>query len=81
LHNHDLLKPKIYKFTYLTKIMSGEKERFFKVYNNLPLEEREMPIIVLDNNPISWKLAYIEISNNTERGKKILEKLLELKLI
>lgn len=61
--------------------MVGEKERFFKVYGNLPLEEREMTIIVLDNEPISWKVAFNEISNNTERGNKILKNLIELELI
>lgn len=61
--------------------MVGEKEQFFKVYSNLPIEEREMPIIVLDSEPISWKVAFNEISNDTQRGTKILNKLIELKLI
>lgn len=61
--------------------MAEEKERFFKVYSNLAIEEREMPILVLDDEPISWKVAFNEISNDTERGEKILKKLIELKLI
>jgi len=61
--------------------MAEEKERFFKVYSNLPIEEREMPIVILDGEPISWRVAFNELSNNTERGKEILKKLIDLNLI
>lgn len=42
--------------------------------------------IVLDlgpdsGGPITWEVAYREIDANTELGKKILEKLIELKFI
>jgi len=56
-------------------------ERFFKVYAGVPLEERKVPIVVLDNQPINWNLAYEEINNQTRRGEKILKILLELEII
>lgn len=61
--------------------MLKEAERFFAVYANLPIEERRKPIVVIDDEPISWNLAYEEIKNETERGKKILKILIELELI
>jgi hypothetical protein len=54
---------------------------FFKVYANLPITERRLTIAVIDNEPVSWSLAYEEISNETERGKRILDVLIRLELI
>ena len=56
-------------------------ERFFKVYSGVPLEERKVPIVVLDNQPINWNLAYEEINNQTTRGEKIIKILMELEII
>ena len=58
-----------------------KKERFFKVYANLPLNLREEVILVIKDEPISWRVAYFEISDDTKLGKKILEKLEALKFI
>lgn len=57
------------------------KEKFFKVYANLPLNLREEIILVVKDEPITWKVAYLEISNNTKLGDEILEKLEALDLI
>lgn len=57
------------------------KEKFFKVYANLPLNLRDEIILVIDDEPITWKVAYLEISNNTKLGRRILEKLGALELI
>jgi hypothetical protein len=59
----------------------NQKERFLKVYYNLPLKIREEVILDLEDKPISWNVAYVEIKNGTETGKIILEKLTELKII
>jgi len=53
---------------------SGDTEelaiRFMKVYNNLPLQEREQTVLVLGEEPIShW--ATKEHSTEPERGGKI----------
>lgn len=57
------------------------KEDFFKVYANIPMEERKNVVAVIDNQPISWNLAFQEIKNNTELGQKILKILEELEII
>ncbi len=60
----------------------GRKERFLKVYANLPLSTREEIVYVLENKwPITWNVAYLEVSNDTEKGKVILDKLDELNFI
>lgn len=58
-----------------------KKEKFFKVYANLPLNLREEIILVIKDEPITWKVAYLEISNNTKLGDEILGKLEALGLI
>ena len=57
------------------------KERFYKVYANLPLNLRDEIILVIDDEPITWKVAYLEVKGNTNLGKQILEKLGALKFI
>ena len=57
-------------------------ERFFKIYADLPLNLRNEIVLVLpDRGPITWNVAYLEISGGTQLGEVILEKLLELKII
>lgn len=51
------------------------KEKFLKIYSNLPLELRKEIILVLDKKPITWNVAFIEISNNTKKASIILKKL------
>lgn len=59
-----------------------EKERFFKVYSNLPLNLRREIILVLpQKGPITWQVAYLEINNNTKLGDEILKKLTGLNII
>ncbi|MEA3430875.1 MAG: hypothetical protein U9R08_06375 [Nanoarchaeota archaeon] len=56
-------------------------EKFFKVYSGLPIKERENTIVVIDDEPINWKLAHEEVSNETEIGKKVLKILIKLEII
>lgn len=59
-----------------------KKERFLKVYANLPINLRDDIILVLDDKgPITWNVAYIEINNDTKLGEKIFKKLVQLKII
>ena len=59
-----------------------EKDRFFKVYANLPLNLRNEIVLVLpDKGPITWHVAYLEITNETALGKEILQRLIELDII
>lgn len=57
------------------------KERFYKVYNNLPLNLRDEVILVINNEPLTWKVAKLEIDQDTQIGKTILEKLNALEII
>lgn len=58
------------------------KDRFFKVYANLPINLRDEIVLVLpEKGPITWNVAYLEISNDTELGNEILQKLIELKIL
>ncbi|MCG2723385.1 MAG: hypothetical protein ABIF85_01090 [Nanoarchaeota archaeon] len=56
-------------------------ERFMKVFSNIPINLRKEIILVVDDQPITWNVAYIEIKNNTPLGKKILQKLVELEIV
>ena len=55
--------------------------RFMRVYSDLPLKLRGEIIAVIDGEPVTWNVAYQEIAHGTEKGKKILEKLIKLKII
>jgi len=54
---------------------------FFRVYSNLPPHIRKQIVLSLDGEPITWEVAYHELSNNTEKGKKIYIILKKLKII
>lgn len=58
------------------------KEKFFKVYANLPINLREEIVLVLpERGPITWNVAYLEVNSDTKLGEEILKKLSELKII
>ena len=60
----------------------SNKENFLKIYANLPLGVRQEIILVLDDNrPITWNVAYVEVAADTILSKDILDKLERLKII
>lgn len=61
--------------------MTLTKEKFLAIYSNLPINVRKEIIVVLDKNPISWNVAYLEISGNTLLGKEILKTIDSLGII
>lgn len=61
--------------------MSEKREKFLRIYADVPLNLRSETIVTIDAEPISWNVAYLEIENNTSKGKEILKKLEELKII
>ena len=61
--------------------MKMSKEKFLNAFANLPEPEREQVIAIIDNKTYSWNVAYNEISNDTELGKKILKKLENMGLL
>ncbi|MBI4210625.1 MAG: hypothetical protein HY544_03920 [Candidatus Diapherotrites archaeon] len=56
-------------------------ERFVLVYANLPLEERKLPVIVIEGETFTWARSYLEIKSKTQLGKIIGERLLKLRII
>jgi len=58
-----------------------KKVKFLQVYANLPLALRKEIIAVIDNEPLTWNSASIEIENNTRKGQEILEKLTKMEII
>ena len=51
------------------------RDRFFRVYANLPEPEKSQVIAVVDDKTYSWNAAFNEISKDTELGEKILKKI------
>ena len=60
---------------------SDPAARFHKVYDNLPLEERKQVVLVLGKEPITWEVARNEIVHGAEKGKTIIQKLIQLEII
>jgi len=61
--------------------MDDKKERFLKIYANLPLGVRKEIVLILDDKPVSWDAAFIEVNGNTEISEVILEKLERFEII
>lgn len=62
--------------------MEQLREKFLRIYSNMPLKLRDDIILVFkDKKPITWRVAYLEIKNNTDWGKKLLKELKELDFI
>jgi hypothetical protein len=58
-----------------------DKDRFLRVYSSLPLGVRNEIILLIDKKPITWNVAFIEIDKETETGRKIIKKLIDMELI
>ena len=58
------------------------RDSFFRFYANLPIGiRREVVLDLPERGPITWEVAYREINENSELGKVILQKLVELGFI
>ncbi|MCJ7740917.1 hypothetical protein MUP32_06445 [Candidatus Microgenomates bacterium] len=57
------------------------KDKFYKIYGNLPLVTRDEIILFINGEGISWKVAKLYIDQDTPLAKEILEKLAELRII
>ena len=58
------------------------KDKFFKVYANLPINLRDEIVLVLpEKGPITWNVVFLEVENETPLAVEILRKLSELKII
>jgi len=56
-------------------------ERFMPIFSSLPIEERKQIVVVIDEQPISWNMAYNELRYRTKIGDRIAKKLIELDII
>ena len=55
------------------------RDAFFRFYANLPIGiRREVILDLLERGPITWEVAYREIKIDSELGKVILQKVIEL---
>lgn len=52
-----------------------------KIYANVPLGVRKEIILTLDDRPMSWDVAFIEVDNDTPLSEVIMEKLEKLGII
>ncbi|MEK7597159.1 MAG: hypothetical protein AAB441_00765 [Patescibacteria group bacterium] len=57
------------------------REKFLRIYANLPLNQRSEIVVVLGDEPMTWNATRVEIENDTEKGKEILKKLVDLQII
>lgn len=57
------------------------KGKFYSVYANIPVAKRSEITVIIDGEPFTWNSAKIEVDNDTNLGKKILEKLKELNFL
>ena len=57
------------------------KAVFLKTYANLPLGAREEIVVVLDDQPMTWNAVYLELRENTMKGRQALEKIFQLGII
>ena len=51
------------------------------VYANIPEKLRQEVVVFIDGNPYSWNAVYLEISNDTELGRRIFAKLVEMEIV
>jgi len=58
-----------------------KKAKFLQIYANLPLNQRSEIVVVIDDEPLTWNAAQIEIENDTPKGKEILEKLIKMEIL
>lgn len=61
--------------------IEGMKIKFNKAYSNLPTDERDEIIVIIDGRPYTWNRTYDEINSNTELGIRILNKIHKMGLI
>lgn len=60
------------------------KEKFLKIYANLPSQAREEIIYITEDEgkrPYTWNAAYVEVTNNTSLSELILSSLEKLSII
>ena len=52
-----------------------------RIYTYLPIEERKLTVLIIEEEPINWARAYKEIKDKTPLGERVFKKLIEKDLI
>ena len=58
--------------------MEDKREKFLKVYANVPEGLRSDIIVIVNGKTYNWNTSYFEIRENTKLGEKILKALEQL---
>ncbi len=61
--------------------MDSAATKFQQIYANLPLNQRKEIIVVIDNEPFTWNAVKLEVDQNNEKSKEMLDKLIKLGII
>jgi len=68
-----------------SKKVEDARDKFMRLYPNLPLGERYQTIAILDingkNEPFSWRFVYDQLTYNTELGDRLLEQIVKLDIL
>ncbi len=48
------------------------RSRFFKTFASIPINLRDEIVAVIDDQPVSWAAAFIEVKGQTKKGDHIL---------
>lgn len=54
---------------------------FLKAYANLPLGARDEIVVVLDDQPMTWNAVYLELKEDTPKGRQALEQIVQLGIL
>ncbi len=57
------------------------RSRFIELFATVPLPLRDEIVAVVDDEPISWSAAYLEVTNSTEKARKIIKQLRTIKVL
>ncbi len=61
--------------------MENKREKFLRVYANVPEGLRKDIIVLVDGKTYNWNTSYFEVKENTSLGEKILKALEELGIL
>ncbi|MBU4070234.1 MAG: hypothetical protein KJ646_04595 [Nanoarchaeota archaeon] len=61
--------------------MENKREKFLRVFANVPEDLRRNIIAVVEGKTYTWNTAFLEIKDKTELGKKILKTIENTKII
>jgi hypothetical protein len=60
---------------------SEKRSKFMTIYARTPDSLRDDILVVVNDRPFTWDSAFLEVKNDTELGKKILNIIKEIGII